>query len=83
MIKWNKQTVSPGRLHLHLSRALSEIINGDPSEFLCDSIVPIGTVRTYLQQAILFNDYQALDALVANLRNAVFDFENNVDGAPR
>lgn len=75
-IPWTVEEIGPHLLHNHLVRALREIIKGDPESFLPDSHIPNGTVKHYLEQAVLFGNESCLDALVANLRNAVFNFEN-------
>lgn len=73
-IKWDKQVIGPGLLHNYLNRALDEILSG--VGFLPDSHVPNGMVKGYAEQAVLFGDKGCQDALVANLRNAVFNFLN-------
>jgi hypothetical protein len=73
-IPWTKDSITPHMLHIHLSKALSEVIKGEG--FLPDSHMPNETVKKYLQQAVLFGDKGCLDALVANLRNAIFNYHN-------
>jgi len=80
-IPWTRDSITPHMLHIHLSRALSEIINGEG--FLPDSHVPNETVKHYLQQAVLFGDKGCLDALVANLRNGVFNYLNMDEDGPK
>jgi len=76
-IAWTKDKISPGELHVYLNKALDDILTG--KGFLPDSKIPNSTVKKYLQRAVLFDDKGSQDALVANLRNAVFNYLN-MDG---
>lgn len=82
--RWDVQEVNPTKLHIHLYDSLKHILSGNPEDKISEETLTNGQIKSMLEQVVLFWDTAGsttLDALVANLRNAVFEYANQAEPA--